>query len=111
MTSSCYKNTSAIVICIGMIMGCRAQDMPTPKTLRIIWEDSSTDISGQVSRNGRWISYTDQSTGDLFVREISTGTKIKVTDRPHDVSEYAGTSFFSPEGDRIAFYWYGATRE
>lgn len=85
---------------------CNAQHDNPPKSLKILWE--KTDVSGHVSRNGKWFSYIDWSTGDLFVKEITTGKAVKITNSPGDLSEYPVVSIFSRSGNRISYLWSSA---
>jgi len=76
------------------------------KELRIhrIWEGPDVDFWGAVSPDGNYISYTDSKTYDLVVWELATGERRRLTTNPN-LSGYAGSPIFSPDGKQIAFAW------
>lgn len=59
---------------------------------------------GAVSPDANYISYTDSKTYDLAVWELPTGKRRRLTTNPN-LSGYAGSSIFSPDGKQIAFVW------
>jgi len=74
--------------------------------VRKIWAGSDVDDSGEVSSDGRYISYTDWSTGDLAIYEIATGKKRRLTSPTEE--EHFGfvlRSYWSPGSQRIAYIW------
>jgi len=72
--------------------------------IRRIWEGPDVDFYGAVSPDGNYISYTDSKTYDLAVWELATGKRRRLTTNPN-LSGYAGSSVFSPDGKQIAFAW------
>jgi len=72
--------------------------------IRKLWEGADVDITGSVSPDGRYVSYTDLTSGDLAVRELATGQKRRLTTNP-ERSAWTGSSVFSPDGKQIAFSW------
>ena len=77
---------------------------------RIVWAEPEADAEGAVSRDGRYLSYTDWgSAGNLAVHELASGEKRLLTHRDPSwagSSEYAGYSIPSPDGKQIAYAWY-----
>lgn len=75
--------------------------------MRRVWSGPEVDISGAVSRDGRLLSFTDVTTGDLALRDIQTGTTRRLTDKgPFEKSQsYAERSVFSPDGRYVAYGW------
>jgi len=72
---------------------------------RLLAEQQFNDY-GYPTADGRFLSTTDQSTGDLAVRDLSTGTLRRVGLKDGWASEaYAETSMMSPDGRRIAVAW------
>ena len=62
-------------------------------------------IGGRVSRDGRWICGTD-STGDLFVMEVGTGSKRRLTrNASWDKGDFVAELAIAPDSKRIAFVW------
>jgi Tol biopolymer transport system component len=63
---------------------------------------------GSVSPDGRHISIVDWETGDLAVRELSSGKKRRLTQRSS--GEYALYSIWSPDSRKIAYDWWTGRR-
>jgi Tol biopolymer transport system component len=78
-----------------------------PSTRRI-WAESKTDFFGQVSPDGRYLSFVDWDTGDLAVRDLEKGTNRRLTNKgswesnSDDEAEY---SIWSPDSRQIAYQW------
>ena len=70
------------------------------------------DVSGKISPDGRLISFTDMS-GDVAVRDLITGQIRRLTDegRLTGYDQWAEESVPSPDGESVAYAWWGATRE
>jgi Tol biopolymer transport system component len=81
---------------------------PEP-TLRRLWAGDYVDFyASSVSPDGRYMSMIDWSTGDLAVRDLSTGTLQRLTAVQNDEGkpwEDANVSVFSPDGRRIVVGW------
>jgi Tol biopolymer transport system component len=74
--------------------------------VRKIWAGSDVDDSGEVSPDGRYISYTDWSTGDLAIYEIANGKKRRLTSPTEEEPEpMVLRSQWSPDSKRIAYIW------
>lgn len=58
-----------------------------------------------VSPDGRYVAYVDGRTGDLGVRELSTGNLRRLTDEAKDYSQYAILPQWSPDSGRLAYGW------
>jgi Tol biopolymer transport system component len=76
--------------------------------VRKIWADSSTDTMGEVSPDGRYLSFVDWETGDLAIRDLETGKNRRLTNKgPWKESEdFALWSRWSPDGKQLAYDWY-----
>ena len=46
---------------------------PPGMTVRKVWADAMTDADGEISPDGRYLSFVDWETGDLAVRDLTTG--------------------------------------
>jgi Tol biopolymer transport system component len=79
---------------------------PQP-ALRLVWSGPEADIFGAPSPDGKYLSFTDWSTGDLAVRDLESGKNRRLTNKgPWDQSsEEADYSVWSPDGTQIAFEW------
>jgi Tol biopolymer transport system component len=75
--------------------------------IRQVWTGPDVSI-GEVSPDGKYISYTDWETGDVAIRELETGKKRRLTDKgPWTKSqEFSIFSTWSPDGRRVAFDWF-----
>jgi Tol biopolymer transport system component len=76
--------------------------------IRKVCEGSDLDISGEVSPDGRYISYTDwEKFGYLSIYEIATGKKRDLTSQTEE--EHWGMvnrSSWSPDSKQIAYIWW-----
>ncbi len=63
---------------------------------------------GEISPDGRFISYIDWSTGDLAVQDLITGQKRRLTDKGswEKSGAMANNSRWSPDGKFIAYDWW-----
>ncbi len=78
-------------------------------TNKKIWgEDKDIDDSGEISPNGKFLSYIDWSTGDLAVYEITTGNKRKLTNigQGSNYHQYAYSPIWSNDGSRIYYAYF-----
>jgi Tol biopolymer transport system component len=75
--------------------------------IRLVWSGQQADIFGAPSPDGKYLSFTDWSTGDLAVRDLESGKNRRLTDKgPWDKSsEEVDYSVWSPDGTQIAFAW------
>jgi len=73
---------------------------------RLIW-DNAIDTWGSVSSDGRLVSFTDEETGDLAIRDLMSGTNRRLTNYGGYVAAHGETviSTISPDGRRVAFSW------
>lgn len=84
----------------------------TPQTgarSRQVWTGEDVDTFGRVSRDGRLLSFTDWSTGDLAIHDLETGENRRVTKKGKSWREshaQALWSLFSPDGRWLAYSWY-----
>lgn len=63
------------------------------------------DVTGSVSPDGRYYAFTNWQTGQLGVKDLSTGeSRYIVTPASEGESSYQAR--FSPDGSRIAYTWF-----
>ena len=75
--------------------------------LRQVWAGPEVDISGAVSPDGRYLSFVDWKTGDVEIREISTGTNRRLTNKGSwaESPEFALDLKWAPDSRRIVYQW------
>jgi Tol biopolymer transport system component len=66
------------------------------------------DASGTPSRDGRFLSGTDWTTGDLVIQDLTTMEIRRLTQKGPwtKSSAFALSSLFSPDGRRVAYVWF-----
>jgi len=76
--------------------------------LRQVWAGPEVDFVGSSSPDGRYLSFVDWDTGDLMVRDLSTGENRRLTNKGpwSQSSEMTLFSTWSPDGSKIAYMWY-----
>jgi Tol biopolymer transport system component len=76
-------------------------------TVRQVWAGPDADGMGQPSPDGRFLSFVDWDTGDLAIRDLTTGENRRLTNKGSYLQskEEAGESIFSPDGKRLAYLW------
>jgi len=77
---------------------------------RLIWTATSGASFGKVSRDGRYIPYTDwNEKGDLFVHDVMTGANRRLTHSGGDFNggsqEFGDAAVFSRDRKQMAYTW------
>ncbi len=68
--------------------------------VRRVW--SGADVTGKVTPDGRFLSFTNWETGDVAIRDLTTGQNRLITDN-HDPYRYIEPSVPSSDGKSIAY--------
>jgi len=76
--------------------------------VRKVWSDSEVDTEGEISPDGRYISFVDWTTGNLALYEVASGKKRPVTSNGtwEDPNQFAEFSRWSPDGKQLVYCWY-----
>jgi len=84
-----------------------SQKYTSPLT-RQAWAGPDVDNLGVASPDGRMLSFVDRETGDLAIRDLSTGEKRRLTNKGswQKSYEFALKSIFSSDGKRLAYSWF-----
>jgi Tol biopolymer transport system component len=84
-----------------------AAEPPDGITTRQIWAGPEVDTMGAPSPDGRLLSFTDWNTGDLAIRDLTTGKSRRLThtDPRSQLAEFAWGSRVSPDGKQIVYAW------
>ena len=93
---------------LGALAGTAGAARGSTMAVRRVWTGPDVDGLGQVSPDGRFLSFTDWETGDLAIHDLTTGENRRITRKGTWVasSEYAEFSLVSPDGRQIAYNWY-----
>ena len=85
----------------------------TDPTVRRIWAGADVDVLGAPTTNGQALTYVDWGTGDLGVRDLVAGTNRRLTNKGSWASstEFALSSVPSPDGNRVAYAWFGRDQD
>ena len=84
---------------------CLAAAAQTPRTL---WIGEHVNLLGTPSRDGSWLSFVDHSTGNLAIRNLSTGLVKFLTANQRESKEFAYFSTISPDSQQVAYAWFNA---
>jgi len=77
-----------------------------PQAIRQLWTGPKVDATGGMSRDGRWLSYSDGS-GDVIVRDLLSGQERRLSGKlaPTDPEGQVYASRLSPDGSQVVIQW------
>lgn len=73
---------------------------------RPVWTAPGANFVGAPTRDGRFLSCVDPSSGDLALLNLSTGKLTRLTSNPPGSREFAYFSAPSPNARHIAYAWF-----
>lgn len=86
----------------------KAEPIPKRISSSKVWSRPNTYISGTPSPNGKFSSYMDQETGNVAMREFSTGKTSLLTKEGtwENPMQFTIGSIVSPNSKQVAYSWY-----
>lgn len=102
---------ATLALCLVMVgngIRPRLVSAQTPQATRQIWTGEGVQKGNALSADGRFLTYVDQATGNLGIRDLNTGSnRILTSDgrvvRPDAAS--AEMSVVSPDNRQVAYLW------
>ena len=93
---------------LAALAGTAAATSGLTMAARRAWAGPEADAMGQVSPDGRFVSFTDWETGDLAIHDLNTGESRHITRKGTWATsdECADLSIVSPDSRQIAYNWY-----
>lgn len=81
---------------------------PAGPSSRRVWAGPGVDLEGAPTADGRYLTFVDWETGDLAVRDLSSGAHRRLTKNPlmMNATGFANASAPSPDGTRVAYAWF-----
>lgn len=81
----------------------------TDPIVRRVWAEADTDNSGAPTADGTALTYVDWNTGDVAVRDLTTGRNRRLTNKGSWSTsvEFAASAVPSPDARRVAYTWFG----
>lgn len=77
-------------------------------SIRQVWAGPKMDDTGEISPDNRYLSFVDWETGDLAIREMTTGKRRRLTHKKGswlESNEFAYASRWSHDSKQIAYTW------
>jgi Tol biopolymer transport system component len=88
----------------------RLTTIESPKgiAIRQVWTGLDVDDFGRVSADGEYLTFMDQETGDLAIRNLRTNENTRLTHEGtwDDPIHFALYNAISPDGKQIVYCWY-----
>ncbi len=73
---------------------------------RVVWAGPGVTLLGGPSRDGRYLSFVDPATGNLAVRNLTSGAVRQLTNKSPGAKEFAYFSSISPDSKSVAYAWF-----
>jgi Tol biopolymer transport system component len=73
-----------------------------------LWSGQNAGLMGGISPNGKYLTFTDWNTGDLAVRDLTTGKDRRLTNKGSWMksTEHVLFAEWSPDGKQIVYNWH-----
>ena len=91
---------------LASLAGAASEVGSSTLTVRRVW--SGADVTGKVSSDGRFVSFTDWETGNLAIHDLATGQDRLLTNNVNlnRLDFFAEYSVPSPDSKSIAYVWF-----
>jgi Tol biopolymer transport system component len=90
---------------LAALAGAAGASSSSTLAVRRVW--AGADVTGKVSPDGRFLSFTDFDSGNVAIRDLATGQNRLLTDtgNPDGSGGWAEPSMPSPDGKYVAYTW------
>lgn len=81
---------------------------PVTTLFRSVWTGSAVAGAGAASADGRYLPFAATDTGDLMVRDLNTGSEVRLTNvgPERKWQDFVSDAAMSRDGTMIAYSWY-----
>ncbi|MFQ5789720.1 MAG: TolB family protein, partial [Acidobacteriota bacterium] len=95
------------IVLIALAVAC-AKPASNGETEPELHKVAEVDITGAISPDDRFLTYTDWSTGNLALRDLKTGEDRHLTNKGSwlESDEFALFSTISPDSKKVAYAWF-----
>ena len=89
------------------------RDQCRPPSSRQLWTPKPDFTFGTISADGRYLSLSDWSTGDLTLHDFTTGRDRRLTNKGtwQQSGDYTDYTTTSRDGRQVAYAWYNDTKQ
>jgi Tol biopolymer transport system component len=74
-----------------------------PLAVHLVWAGPDVNTEGAPSWDGRFLSFTNQASGAVSLRDLAGGETRQLVKATADLSRPAGRSLISPDGKKVAY--------
>ncbi len=91
----------------GRFVGPISASQTAGQSGRQVWFGPTVDSTGGISRDGRWLSYSDGGTGEVIVRDLQSGQERRYSPKSSasEANGQAYRSLLSADGSRLLVLW------
>ena len=95
------------------IRAARAATVTAPPSSRQLWTPKPDFTFGTISADGRYLSISDWSSGDLTLHDFMTGRDRRLTNKGtwQQSGDYTDYTTVSRDGRQVAYAWYNDTKQ
>jgi Tol biopolymer transport system component len=103
-----YSDQTALVVEARARLATAAGSSAKPDgpLARRLWADPAITLAVAMSPDQKLVTFADWETGDLAVRDLTTGRSRRLTAADGSFNEWAEYSAFSPDAKQVAYSWF-----